>query len=255
MIYSYAITNIHGPESSPTILAGTLRDWGVTVAYTTSPPASTHTRPALPSLVAKVERAILGQHSVRVTITGSHGSQLVETITSDIGTSSASESLSDNGAEATIRVTPRSAYFMGNTAGLTNLIGLTKATARRIGKDWVQVKKGSIEYSDFAAEDTLAALPASVLPDASQSISLRSSTPAGKRARVLTWTANVAQSGTEETLREALVLSAGAIPLPVTEESQVNGYKQVVTFANWGESIAVLPPSSRVLQYNSIERE
>jgi hypothetical protein len=141
----------------------------------------------------------------------------------------------------------------GTSAGLTNLIGLTKATARRIGNDWVQVKKGSVEYRDFAAEDTLAALPASVLPDASQSVSLRSSAVPGKRARVLTWTTNVGESGTAETLTETLVLSPGAVPLPVTEESNVTGYKQVVTFTNWGENIAVLPPSSRVLQYNSIE--
>ena len=182
MIYSYAITNIEGPESSPTILAGTLRDWGVDVGYTKSPPPSAHTSPAVASLVAEVRKAILTRHSVRVTITGSHGGQVVETITSDIGTTSASELLSDNGAVATIRVTPRSVYFMGNTAGLTNLIGLTKASARRIGKDWVQVTGGSVEYRDFAAEDTLPALPASVLPDASQSVSLGSSTLSGRRA-------------------------------------------------------------------------
>ena len=204
--------------------------------------------------MAEVRKAILTRHSVRVTITGSHGGQVVETITSDIGTTSASELLSDNGAVATIRVTPRSVYFMGNTAGLTNLIGLTKASARRIGKDWVQVTGGSVEYRDFAAEDTLPALPASVLPDASQSVSLGSSTLSGRRAPVSTWATDVGESGTEETLTEKLVLSAAAIPLPVTEESTVSDYKQIVSFTNWGEHVVVLPPTSGVLQYNKIER-
>ncbi len=85
---------------------------------------------------------------------------------------------------AAIRVTGHAAYFTGDQAGLTAYIGLPAAAAARVRSRWVEIRSGSAEYQDLAAEDTMAALPASLLPSASNSVQMRTGQrlrPAGVR--------------------------------------------------------------------------
>jgi hypothetical protein len=252
MIYSYAIMNIGGPDSSVAVLGGALRDWGVPVARTGLP----RTSRAATALVADVRAAILVQRGVHLTISGYHGgASPIETITCDIGRASATEKIRNGGATATLVVTPKSAYFEGSRTGLTKLIGLQATAAKKLGSSWAQVEKGSAEYEDLAAEDTLAALPASVLPDSAQSVSLQSSTFKGEKVHVLTWNAAATQLGTQAALTETLTVRATGAPLPVSENSTVNSYRQVTEFTRWGERVAVAAPKGRVVQYNLLVRQ
>lgn len=169
-IYSYASESIRGPQNTQSMLGSILRSWGVPVSGSRAAPAGGESSPAAAALIDSVRRAILAQRGARVTITGfqDDAARPVARISALIGTDSGAETIRQPGALASIRVTPDSAYLSGNRAGLTTLLGLPSARTRDADGRWLRLSRTSAEYRDLATENTIAALPASILPTASR---------------------------------------------------------------------------------------
>ena len=106
------------------------------------------------------------------------------------------------------------------------------------------IAAGTNEYADLAAEDTLADLPASILPGTSDPARLRTATLSGRKVYVLDWTAKA--SGSATTISERLVLAATTQALPLSETTTANGNTQTVTLDHWGEQFAVPVPASAI---------
>jgi hypothetical protein len=251
-LYSYVITHTTGPSNSETVLGGVLHSWGLPVSG--NPVASGPVNsPGETSLVDGTNRAILAQGSVHLSVLGYQGNskRASEKIVADVGPGWARESLMAGKATASVTVTPNAAYFSGNNAGLRSLIGLNAAAAKKAGRHWVTMKKGTSEYKDFVTEETIESVPATVLPTSSSSVKLSNSVSGGRPVKVLTWDATV--SGSSTPLTETLVLSGTTPPLPVTELTRAGGDREVATFSGWGEKITVAdPPASSAIPYSSL---
>lgn len=248
-IYSYAVSGIPESTDAAAILAGTLRGWGVPVTSAATTAPAPVNNPAEIALVRTTEHGILTAGAVRIVIKGySDGSRdPVETISAQIGRSSSLETLAQGDAAATIRITPKLGYFSGNLAGLSRLIGLPSPTAARVRGRWIEVSKGSSEYTDLATEETIPALPASILPLGVSAVVLRHETAAGKPADVLSWRSTIggtAGSGSGAELDESLDLSSTPPHLPESETTVVGNESQTVAFLDWGQPFRVQAPSS-----------
>ena len=242
-LYRYAVTHISGPVDAKTDLDELLRSWGLPVPALTPAQARSALRA---SVFAAAGDSILGQKSVHIAISGRKpgAAAAAETIAADIGTAAGAESITSGTATAQIRVTPKAAYFAGNAAGLTKLLGLSAAAATRAGSRWVVMLAGTAEYQDLAAEDTIASLPASILPANQDSAALQTTTVDGKKVYVLRWTTPA--SASSPAVSERLILDATAQALPISETTTANGYRQTVTLSHWGEALAVPAPSSAI---------
>ena len=251
-LYYYAISHTNGPSSPVMVLGGVLRTWGLPVSGSPVPYSSVNS-PAETALVDGAKRAILAAGSVHLLALGyqPNSKQAVEKIVADVGTSSASESLAQGEATASIRVTPKAAYFSGNNAGLTTLMGLSSSAAKKAGPHWVTMKKGTSEYKTFSTEETIGSVPATVLPASGTSVKFSTSESGGRPVKVLTWQATA--SGSNNHLSETLVMSAAAAPLPVTEVTRVGGDHETVSFSGWGEKVSVPgPPAAAVIPYSAL---
>jgi hypothetical protein len=240
--YWYAVTHISGPVNAQTSLDALLHGWKLPVPGLTAAQANSA---LVASVVNAASDSILAQKSVRVTITGQkQGSAAAERIVADIGTATGTESISSGPAVATIRVTKAAAYFTGSPAGLSTFIGLPTAAAAKARSRWVAIAAGTNEYADLAAEDTIADLPASILPGTSDPARLRTATLSGRKVYVLDWSAKA--SGSATTISERLVLAATTQALPLSETTTANGNTQTVTLDHWGEQFAVPVPASAI---------
>jgi len=242
-LYSYAVTHISGPADAKASLDELLRSWGIPAPPITSAEARTALRNAV---FAAAYESMLGQKSVHLAITGyKPGSTgVAETITADIGRTTGVEQIASGAATAEIRVTASGAYFSGNAAGLTKLLGLSAQAASRAGSSWVETAAGSNEYQNLAAEDTLPSLPASILPARESAAELSTTTMDGRKVYVLRWSTPATTSSPAISVQ--LTLDATAHALPITETTVANGFRQTVTLSRWGETLAVPAPPSAV---------
>lgn len=246
-LYSFAVTNIVGPLDAGKTLGSVLKGWGVPVA---KDQAGSGTSALEGALLIAAKKAILAQTGVHIVVTHYHvGSKAAAgRIVADAGATSASEELMSGSAVASIRVTPAAAYFSGNTGGLKTLIGVSSSAASKIGSRWVEMKAGTSEYKNLAAESLISALPASILPAAGNSGTLASQTMAGRQVYVLTWQVSGGSTGT---ISEQLVLTATSAPVPLRETSNSEGATQTVEFTHWGQHVTVAAPSPTVAFSNA----
>lgn len=241
-LYWYAVTHTGGPVDARTSLDALLRSWKLPVPGLTAAQANSA---LVASVVNAASDSMLAQKSVRVTISGQKsGRAAAERIVADIGTATGTESISSGPDTATIRVTKDAAYFTGSPAGLTAFVGLSATAAAKARSRWVAIGSGTNEYADLAAEDTLADLPASILPAASNAARLRTATLSGRKVYVLDWSAKV--SGSATTISERLVLAATTQALPISETTTAGSNTQTVTLDHWGEQFAVPVPGSAI---------
>lgn|GEM_PF-5445233 len=247
-LYNYALSETRGSLDAASVLGGLLRSWRIPVSQV---PPLRHSSPgnaeAL-SLVAESSKAIISEGSVHVLIEGySHrGRVLVETISADVGRAISEETLVAGQKQAAIKLTSKAAFLHGNAAGLSSLLGLPAPFARHAGTRWVEFPRGTSEYLDLAAEDTIDALPTSILP--LSVTSTRLIVPVlPSRPHVLTWTAHISRQSTP--LTETLTLAPGK-PLPIRETTVAGSEVEVATFSQWGHSFTVqVPPQSQVVPY------
>jgi hypothetical protein len=252
-LFSFAADDVDGPIDSTSDLATLLRSWGLTVETTTPAAAKSKITPQEMKLLSETARSILSESGVHMTITGytQHGNSLAERIVVDMGKQISKEQITQPTAHAEIDVTPTAAFLSGNTQGLTTLIGLTSKETLRVGSRWVEAKKGSKTYSNFKAEDTLASLPSSIFPAASDAVALTHKREHGRTINVLTWTATISNSA--EKLTERLEITDGAEPLPIEEGTTAGSDRQTVSFARWGDHVTVATPAnSDVVSYAAL---
>ena len=246
-LLSFASDEVRGPYNATSELTGLLRAWGIKINAAPSHAARSKLTPRETALLAEIDREILSQASARVTILGyQHGGRAAEQIVVNMSRRTSTETITQPAAHAAITLTGTSAFLSGNARGLTKLIGLPSAAAHRAGSHWVKLSRGSQEYADLAAEDTLTALPASILPGIDDSLTMTVETQQGRPVDVLVWRAPVSNS--TDTLTEHLEVTRGADPLPIEETTTVGAYRQTASFSNWGMPVAaVLPRAQRGL--------
>ena len=242
-LYWYAVRHISGPASPRVSLDEVLSSWRLPVPALS---AAQRRTALLSSVITAASDSILGQKSVHIVITsGPAGARTAsQRIAADIGTAAGAESITGLAGRAAIRVTGHAAYFTGDRAGLTAYIGLPAAAAARVRSRWVEIRPGSAEYQDLAAEDTMAALPGSLLPAASNSVRMRTGSVSGQQVYVLTWTATPSGSGTAISAR--LVLTAAQTVLPISETLTGGGQAKEVTLSRWGDKFPVPAPAPAV---------
>jgi hypothetical protein len=248
-LYWYAVAHNSGQASARISLDGLLHNWKLPVPGL--PPAEARNAVDA-SVVTAASNSILAQKSVHVVITGhkAGSTTAAERIVADIGTETGTESIRSGTATAAIRITRTDAYFTGTPAGLTTFIGLPPAAARKAGARWVDIKNGTSEYNDLAAEDTMAALPASILPATGNAAQLSAATMSGRKVYILDW--KTAPSGSGGQVSERLILAATNQALPISESTTANGDSQTVTLGNWGGTITVRVPAS-AMPYSRVQ--
>ena len=106
------------------------------------------------------------------------------------------------------------------------------------------IKAGTSEYQALAAENTLSALPSSILPAASQVSQVTTTTADGQKAYILDWTTTPSGSGTPISVR--LTLTATPKVLPVSETLSTKAESKTVTFSNWGAPFTVSAPAQPI---------
>ena len=249
LLYWYSVEHIAGPTSPQASLDEVLSSWQLPVPALT--PAQR--KAALTtSVITAAEDSMLGLDSVHMVITTRFSggtSATAEQIVADVGTTTGDEDISTATATATIRLTGKEAYFTGNQGGLTSLLGLSTAAAKKTGSHWVQIKSGTSEYQDLAAENTMSSLPASILPTTSDTVQTSTGTQAGAKVYILTWKTTASDSDT--TISARLTLTDASSVLPVTETLTADGETKVVTLSGWGKKFTVDPPGSAI-PYSSL---
>jgi hypothetical protein len=241
-LYWYAVGHVTGPVSAQASLNELLQGWklpvpGLTRAQQRAVVAS--------SVLTAAELAMVTEHGVHMVITDQlAGNARPQQITSDLGAVTATEAIDYGAATATIRVTRQAAYFTGSKAGLTSYIGLSAGAAAKVGTQWVVIKAGTSEYQDLAAENTLSALPSSVLPAASEVSQVSTATAGGQKVYILDWTTTPSGSTTPISVR--LTLTATPRVLPVSETLTTKGESKTVSFSDWGAAFTVAVPAQSI---------
>ncbi len=198
------------------------------------------------SVLTAAKSAIGRQTSVHLEVTSSAGSTSVqEKLKADLGKTSGAESISEGTETVLIRVTPTYAYLSGNSSGLTKILGLTSAEAKKVGTDSVSVKAGTSQYKNLAASITVASV-VSILPPA-KGTQLASPTPVAKKLYTLKW--DTAATSSVPALANTLTLSAVGDTLPVLETTTASGGgKETVALSKWGEHVLVsAPPAGSII--------
>ena len=251
-LYWYAVAHITGPVSAQASLNQLLAGWKLPVPGLT--PAQQRTVVAA-SVVTAADDTLLTEPSVHMVITDQlAGAAGAQRITADMGTVTGTEVIDDGTATATVRVTRQAAYLTGTKAGLTSFFGLPAVGAAKVGSRWVAISAGTSEYQDLAAENTISALPSSILPAASQVSQVSTATVDGQKVYVLDWTtANAAggPGGAGTTISVRLVLTATPKVLPVYETLATKSEAKTVTFSAWGTPFAVTAPA-RTIPYAQV---
>lgn len=240
-LYWYAVTHITGPVSARASLDELLQSWKLPVPGLT---AAQRGGALAASVITAAGDAMLTQQSVRLVIgEPAAGAARSQQIVADIGAVTGTELITDGTTTATIRITRRAAYFTGDTAGLRAYLGLSAAAAAKAGSRWVEIKAGTSEYRDLAAENTIASLPSSVLPSAADASAaqVRSATVGGQKVYVLDWTA--AATGSSAAIGVRLVVSATPRVLPVSETLTTGRESKTVSFSRWGVPFTVTAPA------------
>ena len=249
LLYWYAVDHIAGPGSPQASLDEVLSSWQLPVPALT---AAQRKAALTTSVITAAEDSMLGLGRVHMVITTrlrGGTSAAPQHIVADVGPATGDEDISAGPATATIHITEKAAYFTGNQAGLTSLLGLPAAAAKKAGSRWVQIRSGTPEYQDLAAENTMSSLPASILPATSDTVEASTGTQAGAKVYILTWKTTASDSDT--TISARLTLTDARSVLPVTETLTARGETKVVTLSGWGRKFTVDPPGSAI-PYSSL---
>ena len=241
-LYWWAVNHITGPASAQASLNDLLQGWKLPVPGLS--PAQQRTVVAT-SVITAADDTMLTEQSVHMVITDQvAGTAGAQRISADMGSVTGTEDISYGSATAAIRVTRQAAYFSGSTGGLTAYLGLSAASAAKAGSRWVAIKAGTTEYQALAEENTISALPSSILPAVSQVSQVSTTTDNGQKVYILDWTTTPTGSATPISAR--LTLTATPQVLPVSETLITKGESKIVTFTGWGQPLKVIAPAQSI---------
>lgn len=197
--------------------------------------------PTASSLIAAAKTALGKETGVHIEVT-TVDDKVTSSVTANIGTTSGIETYKKGGETFTISVTPTYAYLSGSTSGLTTLMGLTSAEAKKVGTKSIAMKKGTDQYSTFKTNLTSAAF--SQLLPAVKGTKLLSARDKSTGGYQLTWTTAATSSSPTET--SVLVISAGSVTVPIKESVSTSAGESHTTFTKWDKPFVVKVPSSTI---------
>lgn len=230
-IYDYAVTNIDGPLDTQTTLDSLLRGWGVPVVAGRIPPEPTS---LADSLIASARTAVGRATGVHIAVTTRSAAELLLAAASDSGRSSSIELLKSGAANASLIVTPQTAYFRGNASGLSKFFGMSPSEVQRIGGSWVSASSSTSQYGSLAPSSLIGSLADTILPSTT-AVSVSAVSVNGQKAYALKWTAF--DSSTDSNSADTLLLSRRSGNLPITATSSEDGQLESTNFSRWGEQV------------------
>jgi hypothetical protein len=191
------------------------------------------------SVLLSAKAAVQKHSAVHLVVNVTSGTSDSEKVVEDAATAIGMETITEGTASATAKVTSSYAYMSGNSSGLTTILGLTSAQAKKVGKDWISMKSGSSEYSDLKKAVTLSSVT-SVFP-AAKGTKLSTSTVNGTKVNVLSWT--TAATSSSPKISSSLTISAVGATLPIKETATASGEAETITLSKWDERVSVSAPS------------
>lgn len=198
-------------------------------------------KPSSSSIIAAATKAIKTETSVHVvatTLTGKQDSKLV----ANIGSTSGTESYLSGSDAFTITVTPKYAYLSGSQSGLVDLMGLSKAEAKKVGTKSMSMKKGSTPYTTFEENLTSGAFDNLMPPvKGTTLLKARDKTTNGYQ---LTWVEKKTTTTPKSTT--VMTVSSGAKSLPLKETVKTSTGSSLTTFTNWGKGVHVAVPTKLI---------
>lgn len=204
--------------------------------------------PTVSSVIAAAKSALAKQTGVHLELASTSGSTK-DDVKADFGTKMGAEVIVTGKATATVKVTPTYGYISGNVLGLTSVVGLSSAEAKKVGTRWISIKAGTSQYSAVATGTTISSLT-SVLP-VTKGTTLTTTTEHGLSVHVLKWT--TAATSTTVKAMNTLVIAANGAPLPIQETASASSGSGVTTFSKWDESVHVTSPSaSSIITYAAV---
>src|SRR5271156_6371822 len=105
-------------------------------------------KPTTTTVLKAASSAIAKQTSVHIKVS-SLSSATPSSVVADIGKKQGSETFTEGAETFSITVTPTFAYLSGSATGLTNIMGLTAAEQKKVGKSAISMKVGSTPYETF----------------------------------------------------------------------------------------------------------
>jgi hypothetical protein len=200
------------------------------------------------SILSAAKAALAVQKSVHLSVAVRQGSTTTLEV-ADLGTTTGIESIISGSAKATVEVAPAFGYMEGDSSGLTSLIGLTAAEAKKLGNKWMSLKSGTTAYADLKTSATIPAVR-DLLPTA-KGTSSSIETIGGTKLYVLKWT--TAATSSTPALSNELSISMGKTALPVKETVKDSTATETTDFTKWGENVVVhAPAAAATIPYTTI---
>lgn len=202
--------------------------------------------PTAATVIAAAKASLAKETGVHILVT-TVDDKVASSVVADIGKTSGYESYKKGKETFTISVTPTFAYLSGSNSGLTKLMGLTSAEAKKVGTKSISMKKGTSPYSTFKSNLTSAAF--SQLLPAVKGTTLLAARDKATGGYQLTWT--TAATSTSPETKSLLVLSAGSATVPLKESVTTSAGDSHTTFTKWDHPFSVKVPTSTIA-YSSV---
>jgi|SRR5271155_1594524 len=187
------------------------------------------------SVLTALKATLAKQTGVHVVVSSKPSAYIV---IADFGRNYGVEKVSSGNAKITIEVTPTYGYLSGTSTGLTTILGMSSAQAKKVGKRWVSIKAGSSEYSALKSGNTISAIAEGLPVIKGTSVTRRITGSA--HLYVLKWV--TAATSSAPALSSTMTVSAGVAPLPVEEITTDSSGVGTTKFSKWGEQVGVNPP-------------
>ncbi len=203
--------------------------------------AQAATTPTAATVIAAATKSLAKESGVHIAVS-TNDDKVLSTVVANIGTSSGYETYKKGDETFTISVTPTYAYLSGSKTGLTTLMGLTAAEAKKVGSKSIAIKKGSTQYKTFKTNLTSAAF-SQLLP------AVKGTTLLAKRDKAtggyqLTWT--TAATSTSPKTTSLLVISSGSATVPLKESVSTSSGESHTTFTKWNKTFTIKVPTSTI---------
>jgi|ERR1700691_257390 hypothetical protein len=203
--------------------------------------AQATTTPTVTSIITAAKASLAKQVGVHISVSTTDD-KVVSTVVADIGPTSGFETYKKGKETFTISVTPKYAFLSGSPSGLTTLMGLTSAEAKKVGKKSIEMKKGSDQYSTFKTNLTSAAF--SQLLPAVKGTTLLTARDKTTNGYQLTWVTAATSTSPKET--SVLVISSGSSTVPLKETVTTSSGNSHTTFTDWNQPFTVKVPTSTI---------
>jgi hypothetical protein len=203
--------------------------------------AQASTKPTVTSVIAAAKASLAKESGVHIAVS-TDDDKVLSTVVADIGTSSGFETYKKGKETFTISVTPKFAFLSGSTSGLTALMGLTSAEAKKVGTKSIEMKKGSDQYTTFKTNLTAGAF-SQLLPTV-KGTTLLSARDKATNGYQLSWT--TAATSTSPKTMSLLVISSGSATVPLKETVSTSEGDSHTIFTKWDHSFVVKIPSSTI---------